>query len=84
MRVKNDTLRKAFRQCEMLRGDAEGAKGRCELFTAGTVYVDGQQLRVCDYHLKLVRQIARDRKILEEASAKRSRETPGRVVLTDA
>ena len=43
--------RQAIRQCEIMLGDEEGPKGRCQNFAAGTAYtVSGQQLRVCDPH----------------------------------
>lgn len=31
---------------------------RCEAFVAGTAYVQGSQLKVCEYHMKLVKDQA--------------------------
>lgn len=54
--IKNDTLRKSFRQCEMLRGDEKEAKEHCQNFAAGTGYWQGAQLRVCGPHMAIIRR----------------------------
>lgn len=50
-------LRRGLRQCEMLRGDATGPKGRCEEFVVMTAYWQGRQLRVCGYHGRMCKRL---------------------------
>lgn len=53
--MSTHSYRHCFYQCQMLRGDETGPKEHCQNLASATGYWQGQQLRVCEPHLKVIR-----------------------------